>query len=108
MRFLLPGNAMFVEPIQITLDEHVHWYVGLTKQGQSRPILVTHVSKGPELVNDKTDAVELGELEREIEIETLLFNNVQSQGNDYCQDLEILPENDVRLQANDDNEVDDM
>ncbi|KAL2552862.1 Uncharacterized protein Fot_06481 [Forsythia ovata] len=38
-------------------------------------------------------------------METLSFNNVQSQENDYWQDLEILPENNVRLQANDDNEV---
>ncbi|KAL2558659.1 Uncharacterized protein Fot_03398 [Forsythia ovata] len=68
--------------------------------------LHTRVSKGPTLVNDKTDAVELGELEREIETETLSFNNVQSQENDYWQDLEILPENDVRLQANNNNEVD--
>ncbi|KAL2544474.1 Uncharacterized protein Fot_13707 [Forsythia ovata] len=71
MRFLLPGDAMFAEPIQITLDKHVQWYVGLTKQVQSRPICVTHVSKGPALVNDKTDVVEPGELEREIETETL-------------------------------------
>ncbi|KAL2538034.1 hypothetical protein Fot_19425 [Forsythia ovata] len=39
--------------------------------------------------------------------ETLSFNNVQSQENDYWQDLETLPKNDVRLQANDDNEVDE-
>ncbi|KAL2553286.1 Uncharacterized protein Fot_06905 [Forsythia ovata] len=107
MRFLLPGDAMFAEPIHITLDKHVHWYVGLNKQGQPRPICITCVSKGPALVNDKTDAVEPGEYEREIETETLSFNNVQSQGNDYWQDLEILPENDVQLQANDDNEVDE-
>ncbi|KAL2514637.1 hypothetical protein Fot_28608 [Forsythia ovata] len=43
----------------------------LTRQGQSRPICVTYVNKGLALVNDKTDAVELGELEREIETETL-------------------------------------
>ncbi|KAL2520542.1 hypothetical protein Fot_24465 [Forsythia ovata] len=104
MRFLLPGDVMFAEPTQITLDKHVHWYVGLNKQGQPRLICVTRVSKGPALVNDKTNAVELGEPEHEIEIETLSFNNVQSQGNDYWQDLEILLENDVRLQANDDNE----
>ncbi|KAL2455524.1 hypothetical protein Fot_57456 [Forsythia ovata] len=107
MRFLLPGDAMFAEPIQITLDKHVHWYVGLNKQCQPHPICITRVSKGPALVNDKTDVVELGELEREIETETLSFNNVQSQGNDYWQDLEILPKNDVRLQANEDNEVDE-
>ncbi|KAL2545063.1 uncharacterized protein Fot_14296 [Forsythia ovata] len=107
MRFLIPGDAMFMEPIQITLDKHVHWYVGLNKQGQPRPICITRVSKGPALVNHKTDVVEPGELDREIETETLSFNNVQSQGNDYWQDLEILPENDVRLQANDDNEVDE-
>ncbi|KAL2545543.1 Uncharacterized protein Fot_14776 [Forsythia ovata] len=107
MRFLLPGDAMFAEPIQITLDKHVHWYVGLTKQGQPHPIYVTRVSKGPSLVNDKTNAVEPGELEHKIETETLLFNNIQSQGNDYWQDLEILLENDVRLQANDDNKVDE-
>ncbi|KAL2501850.1 uncharacterized protein Fot_35698 [Forsythia ovata] len=94
---------MFTEPIQITLDKHVHWYVGLNKQGKSRPICVTHVSKGPALVNDKIDAVELGELEREIETDTLSFK----KGNDYWQDLEILPENDVKLQSNDDNEVDE-
>ncbi|KAL2493962.1 hypothetical protein Fot_37719 [Forsythia ovata] len=85
----------------------MHWYVGLTKQGQTRPISVTCVSKGPALVNDKTDTVEPGELEREIEMGTLSFNNVQSQRNDYWQDLEIVLENDVRLQANDDNEVDE-
>ncbi|KAL2496149.1 hypothetical protein Fot_39906 [Forsythia ovata] len=79
----------------------------LNKQGQPRSICVIRVSKGPALVNDKTDAVELGELEREINTETLSFNNVQSQENDYWQDLEILLENDVRLQANDDNEVDE-
>ncbi|KAL2545591.1 Uncharacterized protein Fot_14824 [Forsythia ovata] len=107
MRFLLPGDAMFAEPIQITLDKHVHWYVGLTKQGQPHPICVTRVSKGPTLVNDKTDAVKPGELEHKIETETLSFNNIQSQGNDYWQDLEILLENDVRLQANDDNKVDE-
>ncbi|KAL2515580.1 hypothetical protein Fot_29551 [Forsythia ovata] len=107
MRFLLPGDAIFAEPILITLDKHVHWYVGLTKQSQHRSICVTCVNKGPVLFNDKTDAVELGELEREIETETLSFNNVQSQGNDYWQDSEILLENDVRLQANDDNEVDE-
>ncbi|KAL2508622.1 Uncharacterized protein Fot_32269 [Forsythia ovata] len=90
MRFLLPSDAMFLEPIHITLDKHVHWYVGLNKQGQPRPICITPVSKGLALVNDKTDAVELGELELEIEMETLSFNNVQSQGNDYWQDLEIL------------------
>ncbi|KAL2496296.1 Uncharacterized protein Fot_40053 [Forsythia ovata] len=94
-------------PIQITLEKHVHCYVGLNKQGQPRSICVIRVSKGPALVNDKTDAVELGELEREINTETLSFNNVQSQENDYWQDLEILLENDVRLQANDDNEVDE-
>ncbi|KAL2487982.1 Lipoxygenase [Forsythia ovata] len=81
-------------------------YVGLNKQGHPRPICITRVSKGPALVNDKNDTVESGELERKIETETLSFNNVQSQGNDYWQDLEILPENDVQLQANDDNEVD--
>ncbi|KAL2514621.1 hypothetical protein Fot_28592 [Forsythia ovata] len=75
--------------------------------GQPRPICITRVSKGPALVNDKTDVVELGELEPEIETETLSFNNVQSQGSDYWQNLEILPENNVRLQANDDNEVDE-
>ncbi|KAL2521329.1 Uncharacterized protein Fot_25252 [Forsythia ovata] len=73
--------------------------------------IVTEISYkelyGPALVNDKTDTVESSELEREIETETLSFNNVQSQENDYWQDLEILPENDVRLQANDDNEVDE-
>ncbi|KAL2520447.1 uncharacterized protein Fot_24370 [Forsythia ovata] len=99
MRFLLPGDAMFVEPIQITLDKHVHWYVGLNKQGQLRPICLTHVSKGLALVNDKTDAVEPGELEHEIEMETLSFHNVQSQGNDYWQDLEILPENDSQREG---------
>ncbi|KAL2508382.1 hypothetical protein Fot_32029 [Forsythia ovata] len=97
---------MFVEPIQITLNKHVHWYVGLTKQGQPRPIYVTRVNKGLALVNDKTNAIEPGELECEIETETLSFNNVQSQVNDYWQDLEILLENNVRLQANDDNELD--
>ncbi|KAL2529460.1 Uncharacterized protein Fot_22061 [Forsythia ovata] len=106
MRFLLPGDAMFAEPIQITLDKHVHWYVGLNKQGQPRPICITHVSKGAALVNDKIDVVESGELELEIETETFSFNNVQLQGNEYWQDLEILLENDVRLEANDDNEVD--
>ncbi|KAL2520000.1 Uncharacterized protein Fot_23923 [Forsythia ovata] len=95
MRFPLPGDVMFAEPIQITLDKHVHWYVGLNKQGQPHPIGVVLVSKGPALVNDKIDAVELGELEREIETETLSFNNIQSQENDYWQDLEILPEDDV-------------
>ncbi|KAL2514969.1 hypothetical protein Fot_28940 [Forsythia ovata] len=39
-------------------------------------------------------------------METSSFNNVQSQENDYWHDLEIVPENDVRLQANDNNEVD--
>ncbi|KAL2515083.1 hypothetical protein Fot_29054 [Forsythia ovata] len=107
MRFLLPSDTMFAEPIQITLDKHVHWYVGLTKQGHHLPICVTRVSKGRTLVNDKTDAVELGELKREIEMKTLSFNNVQLQGNDYWQDLEILPENNARLQANDVNEVDE-
>ncbi|KAL2545773.1 hypothetical protein Fot_15006 [Forsythia ovata] len=94
MRFLLPGDAMFAELIHITLDKHVHWYVSLTKQGQPHLICIPRVSKGPELVNDKTDAVEPSKLEREIETETLSFNN-------------ILPENNVRLQANDDNEVDE-
>ncbi|KAL2501270.1 hypothetical protein Fot_35118 [Forsythia ovata] len=107
MTFLLLGEAMFAEQIQITLDKHVHWYVGLNKQGQPRLICVTYVSKDLALVNDKTNAVELGKLEREIETETLSFNNVQSQGNDYWQDLEILPKKDVRLQANDDSEVDE-
>ncbi|KAL2515165.1 hypothetical protein Fot_29136 [Forsythia ovata] len=103
MMFLLPGDVIFAEPIQITLDKHVHWYVGLNEQGQPRPICVTRVSKVPALVNDKTDVVEPSELECEMKKETLSFNNVQSQGNDYWQDLEILLENDVRLQANDDN-----
>ncbi|KAL2553078.1 hypothetical protein Fot_06697 [Forsythia ovata] len=102
MRFLLPGYALFVEPIQITLDKYVHWYIGLTKQGQPRPICVTHMSTGPvefshRAVNDQSNAVELDELERDIEMETLSFNNVQSQGNDYWDDLEIITENDVRL-----------
>ncbi|KAL2501698.1 hypothetical protein Fot_35546 [Forsythia ovata] len=78
----------------------------LTKQSQPRPICVTCVSKGPALVNDKTDAVELGELEHKIKTETLSFNNVQSQRKDYWQDLEIVPKKDVRLQANDNNKVD--
>ncbi|KAL2549540.1 hypothetical protein Fot_11070 [Forsythia ovata] len=107
MRFLLPGDAMFAKPIQITLDKHVHWYVGLNKKGQPCPIFITRMSKGPALVNDKTNAVEPGELELEIETETWSFNNVQLQENDYWQDSEILPENDVRLQANDNNEVDE-
>ncbi|KAL2545245.1 hypothetical protein Fot_14478 [Forsythia ovata] len=107
MMFLLLGDAIFAEPIQNTLDKHVHWYVGLNKQGQPCPICITRVSKGPSLVNDKTIAIEPGELEHKIKTETLSFNNVQSQGNDYWQDLEILPENNVRLQANDDNEVDE-
>ncbi|KAL2538143.1 hypothetical protein Fot_19534 [Forsythia ovata] len=77
MRFLLPGDAMFAEPIQIILDKHVHWYVGLNKQGYPRPICITRVSKGPALVNDKTDAVKPGELELEIETETLSFNNLR-------------------------------
>ncbi|KAL2512883.1 hypothetical protein Adt_18483 [Abeliophyllum distichum] len=38
IRFLVPSDAMFAEPIQIALDKHVHKYVGLTKQGQHRPI----------------------------------------------------------------------
>ncbi|KAL2480729.1 Uncharacterized protein Adt_33695 [Abeliophyllum distichum] len=83
MRFLLPGDAMFAEPIQITLDKHVHLFVGLTKQGKPCPICITCVSKGPALVNDKTDAVEPGELEHKIEMETLSFNNVQLTWNDY-------------------------
>ncbi|KAL2489817.1 SLT domain-containing protein [Forsythia ovata] len=81
MRFLLPRDALFAEPIQITLDKYVHWYVSLTKQGQHRPICVTRVIKGPaefsHVVNNQSDAVEVGELEFHIEIETLSFNNVQ-------------------------------
>ncbi|KAL2545258.1 hypothetical protein Fot_14491 [Forsythia ovata] len=71
---------MFTKPIHITLEKHVDWYVGLTKQGQHCLICVTRVSKGPSLVNDKTGAIELGELEREIETKTLSFNNVSLQG----------------------------
>ncbi|KAL2530658.1 hypothetical protein Fot_23259 [Forsythia ovata] len=41
-----------------------------------------------------------------METKTLSFNNVQSQENDYLDDLEIVPEDDVRLQVNDNNEVD--
>ncbi|KAL2529465.1 hypothetical protein Fot_22066 [Forsythia ovata] len=73
MRFLLPSDALFAEPIQITLDKRVHWYAGLTKQGQPCPICVTRVSKGPALVNDQSDAVKTGELERFIFIQQCII-----------------------------------
>ncbi|KAL2492177.1 Uncharacterized protein Adt_27805 [Abeliophyllum distichum] len=101
------GDSHVVDGLEIVTEISYNELYGLTKQGQPRPICLTRMSKGPALVNDKTNTVEPGELEHEIETETLSFNNVQSQGNDYWQDLEILPENDVRLQANDDNEVDE-
>ncbi|KAL2514899.1 hypothetical protein Fot_28870 [Forsythia ovata] len=80
MRFFVPGDALFAESIQITLDKHVHWYVGLTKQGQHCHICVTRVSKGPTefshgAVNDQSNAVKAREIERIMEIETLSFNN---------------------------------
>ncbi|KAL2538979.1 Cysteine-rich receptor-like protein kinase 25 [Forsythia ovata] len=110
LRFLLPGDVLFTEPIQITLDKQVQWHVSLTKQCQSHPTCITCVSKGlvdfsQGTINDQS-AVKAGELERHMETKTLSFNNEQSQGNGYWDDMEIVLENDVRLQANNDNEVD--
>ncbi|KAL2530075.1 hypothetical protein Fot_22676 [Forsythia ovata] len=88
MRLLVPLVKVMIEPIAFGLKRVPHNCTGNSKRPHK------HGKESNQ-----------GELEHEIETETLLFNNVQSQGNDYWQDLEIPPENDVRLQANDDNEV---
>ncbi|KAL8497160.1 hypothetical protein ACS0TY_020735 [Phlomoides rotata] len=45
MRFLLPGKKEFQVPIQIISNRHLHWLVGLNKQGHYCSICVTIVDK---------------------------------------------------------------